>query len=236
MGLSELHAALARTPARFFIRDDDGGWDDAALAALLEVTAAAGVPVDVAVIPSAATPALAALLKAAPRVGVHQHGWSHANHETEGRRCEFGAARALADQQRDIVAGRARLAALFGAAVDSIFTPPWNRCAAATPALLAEAGLRALSRSRGAPPQNALPELPIDVDWCRLRREATTPAAAIERIGAACAERVAAGGPVGLMLHHAAMDGDDRAGLAELLAIVGRHPNAACVPMRALLS
>ncbi len=242
--LIPLLAALdtAPAPVPFFLRDDDAGWDDAGLFALLDLTAEAGVPVDLAVIPQACGPALAeSLCRRAARapglLGLHQHGFAHTNHETVARKCEFGEARPPAAQRQDLEAGRALLQQQLGEHLDAIFTPPWNRCSAATPPLLAGLGFGALSRSRGAPAQQVLPELPVDVDWCRERRlgaEAGEDGSA--RVAQALALRVAAGGPVGLMLHHAAMDRRDLELLRPLLAATRRHRHANWQPMRALLA
>ncbi len=49
-------------PIEVFVRDDDAGWADAELFALLDVFAARGMPIDLAVIPDALTPRLAAEL------------------------------------------------------------------------------------------------------------------------------------------------------------------------------
>ncbi|CAD5373924.1 Polysaccharide deacetylase [Rubrivivax sp. A210] len=239
-----LAAALDAAPAPldFFLRDDDTGWDDAALFALLDCTGEAGVPIDLAVIPQATGAALAARLlgrkAAAPRlIGLHQHGFAHQNHETTERKCEFGPSRTPEAQRADLAAGRALLLERFGDQLDPIFTPPWNRCSPGTPALLAELGFGALSRSRGAPAQQALPELPVDVDWCKHQRlareqgEAEGPRVAHELAG-----RVASGGPLGLMLHHAAMDAADLALLSRLLHLIAGHSRVRCWPMRELLA
>ena len=110
---------------------------------------------------------LARELAARPEVGLHQHGLAHVNHEREGRKCEFGPARGAAAQRRDIAEGRERLAALLGARVDPIFTPPWNRCTAETGRCLAELGFEVLSRESRAAPLGVpgLRELPVSVDW-----------------------------------------------------------------------
>jgi hypothetical protein len=242
-GLKPLIVALEEAPARvsFFLRDDDAGWHDARLFELLDATQAAGVPVDLAVIPEAAGPALArslqARMTAAPGlIGVHQHGFAHRNHEGVERKCEFGAGRCADAQRRDLSEGRERLRRLFGARLDDIFTPPWNRCSDATPALLADLGYAALSRSRGATAQLTLPELPIDVDWCRQRRLATAQGAdGVERVALELARRVSAGGPAGLMLHHAEMSAFDLTLLDALLVATRHHPNARWQPMRELL-
>jgi predicted deacetylase len=239
-----LRAALDAAPApmTFFLRDDDGGWDDARLFALLDCTEHAGVPIDVAMIPCATNAALAvslgARINAAPRlVGVHQHGFAHTNHETVQRKCEFGAARSLPAQRDDLVAGRERLRELVGARLDPIFTPPWNRCSTGTPALLAELGYAALSRDRGASAQGALPELAVDLDWCRQRRLAASAGDDFgERIARELARCIGQQQPtLGVMLHHADMEDGELVLLSALLAAVRAHPRARWRPMRELI-
>ena len=242
-GLKAVLAALdsAPGPVQFILRDDDAGWDDARLFALLDCTERAGVPIDLAVIPQATGTALGALLRArvdaAPfHIGLHQHGWSHQNHETCARKCEFGAARERAAQSLDLTLGRDRLHALFGARLDPIFTPPWNRCSPATPALLAELGYAALSRDRGAPAQHALPELAVDVDWCKLRAGAGDGAPIAFELARRIGVGASVGARVGLMLHHAQMDRADLDLLGAWLPQWARHPHARWIPMRNLLA
>jgi peptidoglycan/xylan/chitin deacetylase (PgdA/CDA1 family) len=206
----------AREPVRVFFRDDDAGWDDARLLALLDRFAACALPVDLAVIPRSLGAGLAGELAARPGVGLHQHGLSHANHEREGRKCEFGPSRGLEAQRRDIEAGRARLTDLLGDRVDPIFTPPWNRCTADTGAALAELGFRVLSRESRAEPLAVpgLVELPVHIDWVRL----SPP-----ELGARIAAAIEAGGPVGLMFHHAVMEDDDMRRMSALLDFLAGH-------------
>jgi hypothetical protein len=243
-GLTVLWRALdaAPHPVEVFVRDDDAGWDDDALFRLLDLMQAVSMPIDLAVIPQVASQQLALQLMqrqdAAPGlIGIHQHGWAHLNHEPEGRRCEFGDSRSEQAQRSDVRAGRERLLSLFGTRLDAIFTPPWNRCSSRTPALLAESGLAALSRSRSALPQDALPELPVDVDWCRHEREAAASGHSnlTDRVGLALTARIIEGGPVGLMLHHAAMDSASLQQLRPLLIALRTHPRARCQLMRDLL-
>lgn len=234
----ELLDAL-ESPIDAFVRDDDAGWDDARLLALLDTMAHAGVPIDLAAIPLAVSDPLAAELNAridaAPgSVGVHQHGCAHANHEAEGRKCEFGTARDAQAQQHDLRSGRLLLQHFFGVRLQPIFTPPWNRCAPYTPALLAEQGFVALSRDRGAPAQQALSELPVDIDWSRQYREGGAAAAA-RALAQALHERAADGVPLGLMLHHAVMAPDELALLGSWLWRLARHGRLRWQPMAALL-
>jgi hypothetical protein len=239
-GLSAVLAALddAGAPVQIFLRDDDAGWDDVRLYALLDCTARNGVPVDLAVIPQACSDALAGELcqriDAAPgRIGVHQHGFTHANHEAAGRKCEFGGTRSTAHQRSDLCRGRERLRACFGSRLDATFTPPWNRCCPDTPMLLSELGYSALSRDRGAPEQQALPELPVDIDWCKLQRLGRQQDQdGSERIGTELARRIGTADTTGIMLHHAQMEQQDFAFLDALLAVSAAHPRARWVLMR----
>jgi predicted deacetylase len=238
--LEPLRAALDRAPepVTVFFRDDDAGWRDDRLRTLLDLFAARDVPIDLAAIPLDATPALAAELCAradAGLVGVHQHGFAHVNHEREGRKCEFGPSRDAEAQLGDIRAGRERLGALFGAALQPMFTPPWNRCTADTGAALLELGVGVLSRDRTAVPL-ALPglaELPVQVDWFAKRKGERLGRAAVgEQLGARAAEPA----PLGVMLHHAEMEDEDMAATAELLDLVSAHGGARCLSMAAVLA
>ena len=229
--LDPVQAALdaAPSPVDVFFRDDDAGWRDDRLLALLDLFDEHALPLDLAVIPAALSSALAAELRAraGPLLGLHQHGFAHRNHEANGRKHEFGPSRSPADQRRDIENGAARLRVLFGDAVDPIFTPPWNRCTDVTGRCLAELGFQVLSREHRADPLDnpELRDIPVHVDWCRLE-----PSAIADRLAAA----IRAPGPTGLMLHHAAMDAADRARAEGLLALVAAHPHARPRPMREL--
>lgn len=226
--LDPLRRALdaAPTPVDLFFRDDDAGWDDDRLFALLDLFAGHETPIDLAVIPDALTPRLAdRLLGRGGGVGLHQHGFAHVNHEPEGRKCEFGASRSKGLQRRDIEEGRRRLAELLGPAVRPVFTPPWNRCTHATGECLVELGFRAISRDATAAPLGVagLDEVPIRVDWLARRKGVRLGR---EEIGERLAAEVGSAAPVGIMLHHAEMDDGERRAAAELLALLGGHPSA----------
>ncbi|EHR72768.1 Polysaccharide deacetylase [Burkholderiales bacterium JOSHI_001] len=248
--LRSVDALPASTPPLpCFIRDDDAGWDDARQLALCDATLAAGVPMDLAAIPAALGDTLVrelnARLEAHPSLlGVHQHGHTHTNHQVLGRKCEFGDARSSAQQLQDIAQGQARLQQAFGHRLSPLFTPPWNRCSAETPRLLAELGFAGLSRDRGAltqQAQSALPEIGVDVDWCKHQREGGSQAALADLARAlqACA---ASGQPLGLMLHHAAMEQAEFDLLREVLAALSGHPRLSwhlmpqLLPAQALLN
>jgi hypothetical protein len=190
-----------------FFRDDDAGWRDDRLLALLDLFDRHETALDVAVIPRALTPELARELRGR---AVHQHGLAHVNHEPEGRKCEFGPSRSPEDQRRDIEEGRELLRAQLD--VQPFFTPPWNRCTAATGEALAELGFEVLSRESRAERLDVpgLREIPVHVDLARL-----SPEAAGERL----AQAIAAGGPVGVMFHHAEMGAEELERADELLGM-----------------
>ena len=187
---------------------------------------------DVAAIPCAVTPALASELRArvyaAPEgVAVHQHGFAHLNHETEGRKCEFGGARPDALQQQDIVLGRRLLADLHRLPIGDIFTPPWNRCTAATGEALRVAGFRVLSRDATAQPLNVagLYELPVTVDWFARRKGSLL---SLDKVGLQLANSARSSSPVGVMFHHELMDEEEMRRAGELLALLAAHGKARC--------
>ena len=230
--LDPLRLALDSTdgPVWFFFRDDDAGWADDALEALLDVFGPHGMPLDVAAIPCAMTDRTVRLLTDRQLDGrndlrVHQHGFAHVNHEAEGRKCEFGAGRSPARQADDIARGRELLRELLGE-LPGIFTPPWNRCAPWTATLVHELGFEILSRdlSAGRAGVPGLQERPVTVDWFAKRKKAP-----VDRTGRGelLATAAAASEPVGVMLHHEVMSDEDRADVDALLELVAAHPAAA---------
>ncbi|WP_415878453.1 hypothetical protein [Methylomonas sp. TEB] len=224
-----------------FFRDDDAGWDDDRLYALLDCFRDCHTPIDLAVIPEALSLSLAdSLLERWRRnpilLGLHQHGYSHHNHENQGRKCEFGVSRSEQQQFKDLLAGKQQLECLFGSALDSIFTPPWNRCSQATADSLIKLGFQALSRNQGATPLHTgrLREIPVAIDWCGIRIKSAQPWMAL---GQAIADALhpAHSLPLGIMLHHAVMDGDDLEHLQAVLQLLREHPNTRCGLMREFL-
>ena len=223
--LDPVTAALdaAPGPVDVFFRDDDAGWGTDRLLGLLDAFARHDLPLDLAVIPAALDEELAAELRgrtARQRLHLHQHGYTHDNHEPEGRKHEFGPHRSRAEQQHDIAAGATRLRDLLGD-TDPIFTPPWNRCTADTGHALVELGFAVLSREARAEPLgiDGLREVPIRVDWVKPD--------AIERL----ARALGAGGRAGVMFHHAEMDADDLARAEQLLALLARDDRVRPAPI-----
>lgn len=230
-----------QTPVHIFFRDDDAGWDDQRLFALLNCFRSSNLPIDLAVIPQSISPILAKSLLARWRrnpflLGFHQHGYQHINHQREGRKCEFGDNRSQDQQYQDLLAGRLKLDRLLGSALDNIFTPPWNRCNQATLDSLNLLGFQALSRNHGAVPlePGALQEIPVTIDWCGIKTKSATPWIAMAQQLAAELQGDSQV-PLGIMLHHAVMDNDDLQHLQPLLQLLAEHPMAHCRLMRELL-
>ena len=236
MWLDPVRTALdaARAPVDLFFRDDDAGWDDARLDALLDTFRESLTPLDLAVIPQALTAKLAGKLvrsKSAQPLGLHQHGFAHANHEPDGRKCEFGPSRRAEQQYQDIEQGRRRLQERLGGACDPIFTPPWNRCITDTVAALRALDFAVLSRDHGAErlPLGELRELPVSVDWCRYSGDRN-------ELGRRIAASLEQHRPAGVMLHHAVMAEAELRALRELLHLLQRHDRANCHSMAALIA
>ena len=228
--------AEAAEPVPFFVRDDDVGWADEPLFAVLDLFAEVDLPIDLAVIPRAMTARLAWRLEAGRQpMDIHQHGYAHINHEPEGRTCEFGPVRPRARQRQDIARGQQRLRALLGPGVRPIFTPPWNRCTADTAACLVDLGFVALSRDNTAGRFGlaGLAELPVSFDGFAKRKG--KPLNRRER-GDLLAWQIRVATPVGIMLHHAPMEADDLAALRELLVLLADRRQARVSSMWRLLS
>ena len=227
--LDPLRKSLDEAPASvpFFFRDDDAGWEDARLFELLDLFADHEVPIDLAVIPKSISRETAACLRkrreeSPEHVSAHQHGYAHLNHEQTGRKCEFGDSRSSEVQRADIAAGKALLADLLGPITDTIFTPPWNRCTASTANSLQQEGFTLLSRDITATRFDTpgLSELPVSIDWFRHRKGVRlTP----NEIGESLSKAVSTQAPVGVMLHHALVDDEERQRIGELLELLSSH-------------
>ena len=213
VSLDTIRDTLARKnrPTQSFFRDDDGGWANDRLVCLGELFERRGVPLDIAAIPTAlddeCIDTIADLLHAAPQLfHIHQHDYSHTNHEISGRKSEFGKCREAQNQFVDIEKGSARLREVFGDRVEPIFTPPWNRCTQDTVDALNEADFSILSRDVGAESTALmdLVEIPVAVDWVKLRNaDKSGDNVSISRLS----KHLARADVVGIMLHHEHMGG-----------------------------
>lgn len=216
-------------PVRIFFRNDDAGWANDKLYWLLDEFAQSGTPIDVAVIPEALDQGLADELLSRwyqnqHLIGLHQHGFSHINHEPAGRKCEFGNARSKMEQKDTIQNGRERLKEAFGNALDPIFTPPWNRCTQITVECLEELDFRILSQDITAAKLDspALRQVPVHIDWSRMMRQSPD---SLNVLGQAIAIQLQKNDLTGIMLHHADIDETNWKPMAELLTLFSQHDN-----------
>jgi hypothetical protein len=239
--LEPIRGALddAPAPVTFFFRDDDGGWRDDRLLELMDLFAVRALPLDLALIPSDLGPEIVGELAwrvdfSCGRLGLHQHGLAHRNHEPVGRKCEFGSSRSHREQLRDIAAGRARLRSQLGSRIQPIFTPPWNRCTRVTADCLVELEFAALSRESRAEPfaVPALEEVPVHLDWFAHRKQIRLTR---KELGERLASEIKSGGPVGIMFHHALMDVAELSDVALLLDLLAAYRSARARPMVELI-
>lgn len=216
-----------------FFRDDDAGWNDDELRWMLDEFNRWTVPIHLAVIPAAVTPRLVKMLQQRiPSAGIHlhQHGSSHTNHESIGRKCEFGASRKYRLQFDDLQYGQRRLLHEFGDRIEPLFTPPWNRCTLDTGRALLELGFTTLSRDHTAAPLGlpGLSEVAVNVDWFASSHGRRI---GFEPLGARMAHLVTSGEPLGVMLHHGVTAAEDRVRLSELLQLFTHHPKVVFQPI-----
>jgi len=220
--------------ATLWWRDDDAAAASAELDRLLVV--ARDVPIALAVIPAAADHGLAArLASAAVPVGVLQHGWCHADHATAGRKSEFPPERPQPAAAADLLAGRARLTELFGAAALAVLAPPWNRFDDRFLPLLAACGIGAISQAGPRRRRYPLPgvfavNVHVDlVDW-KGGRGFVGEAVALDRLVLHLRGRRLGffdpAEPTGMMTHHRIQDGAAEEFLDRLLALTLAHPAA----------
>ena len=240
---SALTAGLSGTapglPVPVFFRADDIGVISGNFINLIDVFQKHDMPLCLAVVPVWITRArwetISRYTDASRSLWCwHQHGWSHANHETSGKKCEFGQARPDESVAANLVRGKEKLETIIGQDFSPFFTPPWNRCSNTTLELLAELKFHGISRSRGE--QNfpaPLPDIFINVDL-HTRKEPEPDAS----LDALCTEfeRAVKDTHIGIMIHHQRMNANAFSFLSGLLEIFSRHPQLQPVDFNAFLN
>ncbi len=153
----------------------------------------------------------------------HQHGWRHCNHETQGKKQEFGPGRPASAATRDLERGEQRLEALLNRRFDRFFTPPWNRCTRETMDSLVKLGFDGISRSAGSRPgpPEMLKEYSVHVDL-HTRKESSA-ALGWDAFFNELSQGLATG-VCGIMLHHRRMDEPAFIFLESLLKAVAVQP------------
>jgi hypothetical protein len=221
--------------ATLWWRDDDAVERSAGLDRLIALSG--DIPVALAVIPCLARPALACWLTwlQRPRLLVLQHGWRHANHAGNGKKSEFCADRSPQQAAIELTAGRSRLSQLFGPLALPVLVPPWNRLDERFLPLLADCGIRAISRINPrccVPPASGLTEVNVHVDLVAWQSglgfigESAALGSLIRhlqlrRLGTVCADE-----PTGILSHHLVQDEATDAFLHRLFMMTSAHSAA----------
>ncbi len=213
-----------------FLRDDDIDEDEESLRHLLDITLSRNAPMNLQIIPEKLTEAGIRVLKDFNRVNpdlvsLNQHGWTHINHEKEGRKCEFGPSRNFQEQLEDISKGKAILETIFPMRFFPVFTPPWNRCTTDTFKVLDELGFHLLSKDLGKQPITgySFNEISTSLDLYAWKGGAKmkTP----EDIVQLLLRQIQELNVIGILLHHKVMDATAFAFLDQLLAELQQWPN-----------
>ena len=161
--------AAAGFTAPVWWRDDDAIDTTGALDRLLDLAGAHAVPLGLAVVPAAATAALAQRLSAEPAgIRVLQHGYAHQNHAMHPERnIELGSHRPAMVVAGELGTGWLALERLFGPRALPVVVPPWNRIDAALLPILPEIGFRGVStlgNRRRRYPVRGLHQVNVHVD------------------------------------------------------------------------
>lgn len=221
---------------RFWLRDDDAVAVTEPLEHLRGLCAEAGMPVLLAVIPAQAEAELGAWIDRHSAFTPCQHGFGHINHAPAGERaCELGAHRPRAEVLGELAHGRARLKGLFGARLNGILVPPWNRIDRSLLPFLPGLGFTALS-TFGPAPAGGICRLNCDldiIDWRngRIGRSLDNLCA---KLSALLDRNLDARRPIGILTHHLAHDDRAWGSLREILDGLARDPAAEFVSVDSL--
>lgn len=200
---------------RLWWRDDDAVDATPELESLIARARRFNAPCLLAVISAHAKKTLAERVAREALLSASVHGWAHENHEPVGmKKAEFGTGRAIDVVDKDLIAGRERIAALFGANAAQIFIPPWNRISADAIGRVCANGFSILSTYAAPAVQrhpNKLVQINAEIDpidW-RGSRSLVDEAGLLARVTGAIVDRrhrAAFDEPLGLMTHHLVHD------------------------------
>ncbi len=214
--------------AALFFRADDIGVPSLRFSQMIRLFTEYKIPLCLAVVPSWLTYKRHLQLQDATGSStgycLHQHGWLHKNHESSGKKQEFGESRPMEAIRQDLVRGGNRLRQLMGNSFFPFFTPPWNRCGSTTLKLLADHDYLGVSRSSGATPccPPELRDIQVNVDL-HTRKESSADIALTNLLKEL--QSSVAGGTSGIMLHHQRMNDHALVFLKQLLQAVSQFSN-----------
>jgi hypothetical protein len=170
--MTEVASGRSTAERLALVRVDDLGCPDPVGDELVLELCRAGLVVSCGVVPTWLSPecvrSMGEIAEAFPgQVEVHQHGFRHTNHGDMRRKFEFGVARALADQETELLRGREILEAAFGPLFFPAFSPPFGGFDEEVTGLLARLGYAAVSGVEGGFRPGQIPEFATDVDCFR---------------------------------------------------------------------
>jgi len=214
--------------ALIFFRADDIGVPGKQFTQLIQLFLDHHLPLCLALVPTWLTTARFKTLqqltgKDSSQWCWHQHGWLHRNHESSGKKQEFGPGRSAEEQRADLKKGKKRLLNILENSFSPYFTPPWNRCSLETLQGLQDLHFLAVSRSQRAQPLSPpnLPDLQINIDL-HTRKE-PDPETDLKTFLLELEQGIASG-TGGIMIHHQRMNQPAFDFLALLLTIIASRP------------
>jgi macrolide-specific efflux system membrane fusion protein len=198
-------------PARFFFCDDNVGRDNASLRQMLDLFAAHQVPIDLGLTREfrEKTPAKELRIRLASssgRIGLHRHGFSHGDRRPDLR---------PAGEVRPSRIRAIRTSASVAQEVEPNLRPVANSTATVL--------------SMTAP---RFPQVPVSVDWCSHR--AADTATSRNHLGRLIAVAASRHQPVGIILDHTRISGNEFREIEELLVLLANHRKVECLLMRQL--
>jgi len=224
--------------ATLWWRDDDSVDITPALSDLTTVSADAGVPIMLAVIPALLTPEFKAHTFPSG-VRLAQHGYTHNNFARAGvKKSEFGPEREQSDMMAEIAKGFRDVMELDNAI--SAFVPPWNRMDMTLLPSMRQIGITAISTFRPRKHTELAPGLrqvnthADVVDWHGSRGFMGEQPVLAQITGHLSARRTGAVDctePTGLLTHHLVHDIACWRFLATFTRQIMAHPAATWLPI-----
>ena len=212
-------AAEAGRRVEVWWRDDDAVAIGPRLERTVGLAERCGASVALAVIPAMVDVRLLAWCDG--RTHVLQHGAAHDNHQTSGKSAELGDARGVGEIIDELVLLRGRLAV---PGFVPVMVPPWNRMRPDLAAALEDAGYRGVSQFGAGAADTPIRRVDTHIDPVAWRGDRGL--ASDEALTRMVRRGLAAGGPIGLLTHHAVETDAVSEFVRRFAVLVARHPGA----------